>query len=77
MLVGAGGDRLIENTHLSKLKIFGGDSAEETPLPIPNRAVKLRSADGTILVTVWESRSPPRSVADASQDDFLRGVVRL
>jgi hypothetical protein len=31
----------------------------ETPLPIPNRAVKHRSADGTWGATPWESRSPP------------------
>ena len=30
-----------------------------TPLPIPNREVKPRRADGTIRVTVWESRSMP------------------
>jgi hypothetical protein len=34
-------------------------SEEETPLPIPNRAVKLLSADGTWRATSWESRSPP------------------
>ena len=39
---------------------FSGDyTAGETPLPIPNRAVKPRRADGTIWVTVWESRSMP------------------
>jgi hypothetical protein len=31
----------------------------ETPLPIPNRAVKPHSADGTWLERAWESRSPP------------------
>ena len=31
----------------------------ETPLPIPNRAVKPLSADGTWGATPWESRSPP------------------
>ena len=33
----------------------------ETPLPIPNRAVKPHSADGTWLARAWESRSPPVS----------------
>src|SRR3954451_20894876 len=37
----------------------GGYCAGETPLPIPNRAVKPRSADGTWLARAWESRSPP------------------
>src|SRR4051794_33746856 len=39
--------------------ISGGYCAGETPLPIPNRAVKPRSADGTWLARAWESRSPP------------------
>ena len=33
----------------------------ETPVPIPNTMVKPRAADGTTLVTVWESRWPPDS----------------
>src|SRR5712691_8969406 len=39
---------------------FGGYSEGETPGPIPNPEVKPSSADGTALVTGWESRSPPR-----------------
>src|SRR5215207_11605769 len=35
------------------------DSERETPLPIPNRAVKPLSADGTWRATARESRSPP------------------
>ena len=38
---------------------FGGHSEGETPLPIPNRAVKPLSADGTWDSRPWESRSPP------------------
>jgi hypothetical protein len=38
---------------------FGGDCEGETPLPIPNRAVKPLSADGTWPSRAWESRSPP------------------
>ena len=37
----------------------GGFGEGETPLPIPNRAVKPLSADGTWLARAWESRSPP------------------
>ena len=40
-------------------EIPGGYCGGVTPVPIPNTEVKLTSADGTILVTVWESRSPP------------------
>src|SRR4029453_18649798 len=39
---------------------FGGYSGGETPGPIPNPEVKPSSADGTVPVTGWESRSPPR-----------------
>ena len=38
-------------------RAVGGYSGEEPPLPIPNREVKLPSADGTAFR--WESRSPP------------------
>ena len=38
-------------------RVNGGDSERETPLPIPNRAVKPLSADGTGINR--ESRSPP------------------
>jgi hypothetical protein len=38
---------------------FGGGSERDTPLPIPNRAVKPLSADGTWPSRAWESRSPP------------------
>src|SRR5829696_8290729 len=41
------------------LTAFGGDSEGATPLPIPNRAVKPLSADGTWASRPWESRSPP------------------
>ena len=34
----------------------------ETPVPIPNTMVKTQAADGTALVTVWESRWLPNSL---------------
>ena len=48
----------LANNHM--YKIFGEYSVEETPVPIPNTAVKLYSADGTALATVWESRTSPK-----------------
>ena len=39
--------------------ISGGLSEGETPLPIPNRAVKPLSADGTWPSRARESRTPP------------------
>ena len=41
------------------LRVSGGYGEGETPLPIPNRAVKPLSADGTWCSHAWESRSPP------------------
>ena len=40
----------------------------DTPVPIPNTMVKTRTADGTALETVWESRWPP----DYERKDELR-----
>ncbi len=64
-------------THSLKSGVFfqksfsGGCSEEETPVPIPNTAVKLLSADGTAWVTVWESRSPPGIISYRSSIHFL------
>ena len=41
------------------VKNSGNHSGGATPLPISNREVKSTSADGTALVTGWESRSLP------------------
>ena len=38
-------------------KVSSGDSEEETPVPIPNTAVKLFSADGTWDADPWKSRT--------------------
>ena len=40
-------ERLGARAGLPAIENSGGYSAEEPPLPIPNREVKLRSADGT------------------------------
>ena len=34
----------------------------ETPVPIPNTMVKPRTADGTVLETIWESRRLPENL---------------
>ena len=39
--------------------VSGGHGGGDTPVPIPNTAVKPASADGTWGVTPWESRTPP------------------
>ena len=47
--------------------VFGGDSKEVTPVPIPNTEVKLFSADGTAWGTAWESRTLPDFIKKASR----------
>jgi hypothetical protein len=46
-------------SHRARSQASGGHSGGETPLPIPNRAVKPASADGTRRATSRESRTPP------------------
>ncbi len=41
--------------------VVGGFGGGGTPGPIPNPVAKPSSADGTALVRVWESRTPPTS----------------
>ena len=38
---------------------FGNDSEKDTPVPIPNTAVKFLSANGTWGAAPWESRTLP------------------
>ena len=45
----------------------GDDGIEETLLPIPNRKVKLYSANGTAWETVWESRTLPGTIGSLAQ----------
>ena len=40
----------------------GDDGVKVTPVPIPNTKVKLYSADGTALETVWKSRTLPGNI---------------
>ena len=52
----------------------GGLGEGETPLPIPNRAVKPLSADGTWPARAWESRTPPvfsKQTADRPGGPFV------
>ena len=48
------------------LKISGGVFEEATPDPIPNSEVKLFGADGTAREAVWESRTLPGFIPEAS-----------
>src|ERR1041384_393783 len=55
--------------------VSGGHGERETPLPIPNRAVKPLSADGTWPERARESRTPPVSSAHEPPDGRLVVVV--
>src|SRR5450755_1162212 len=55
------------------LTVSGGYCEGETPLPIPNRAVKPLSADGTWPARAWESRSPPVLLYDPASARHRRG----
>src|SRR5215211_4944383 len=57
-------------------KASGGHSGGETPLPIPNRAVKPASADGTRRVTSRESRTPPVFFLRRAPQGALRCLTR-
>ena len=50
-------DAVYEAYH--NFKFSGGNDEMDTPVPIPNTAVKHLSADNTWLETARESRSPP------------------
>src|SRR6202049_839749 len=58
------------------LPVSGGFGEGETPLPIPNRAVKPLSADGTWLARAWESRSPPVYFT-SRRAARMRGIVKF
>ena len=51
--------RFLAKSKIWRIIASGDDGVEETLLPIPNRKVKLYSADGTARETVWESRTLP------------------
>ena len=48
-------------------KVSGGNDEKDTPVPIPNTAVKLLSVDDTWLVTARESRSLPDLYSSIAQ----------
>jgi hypothetical protein len=58
----------------------GGDSEEDTPVPIPNTEVKLFSADGSWGVTPCESRTLPgeeKSSETTALFVFSKEILRL
>ena len=70
------GARADRPDHPGGFATFGGDSEGDTPLPIPNRAVKPLSADGTWCASAWESRSPPVFVRSRPSGRLLTFAAR-
>ena len=56
------------------LQSSGGYSAGDTPVPIPNTAVKARSAEGTASYQRWKSRSPPDTLPRGSFPSWEGGL---
>ena len=54
-------------------KLLSGDDAKETPVPIPNTAVKLCSAENTWLATAREHRKLLRQTFLVSSVGRARG----
>ena len=44
------------SNELTREKFSGGDCGKATPVPIPNTAVKLLSAENTEVATLWKDR---------------------
>src|SRR6266508_1092901 len=57
---------LRERAAAASSQLSGGHSGGGTPLPIPNRAVKPASADGTRGESPRESRTPPELSREAA-----------
>ncbi len=70
--------RLIDFSFLNQINfLLGAFAAVGTPLPIPNREVKHRWADGTAWATVWESKSVPSYYKETLYDSFHAGFFLL
>ena len=71
----------VEYNTLNQIKDLESDSTsgdngvEETLLSIPNRKVKLYSANGTAWVTVWESKTLPGNLKKDSLIAILFCVI--
>ncbi len=61
----------------AECKISGGHGGGETPVPIPNTAVKPARADGTWGEAPWESRSPPGFLNEIPSELRLEGISLL
>ena len=59
--------KVLTKSKIQKTIASGDDAIEVTLLPIPNRKVKVYSADGTARETVWKSRTLPGKYKDSQK----------
>ena len=57
--------RFLTKSKIWRIIASRDDGIEVTLLPIPNRTVKVYSADGTARETVWQSRTLPGKYEDS------------
>ena len=62
---------------LAERTVSGGHGGGETPVPIPNTAVKPARADGTWGEAPWESRSPPGFLIDTIPSELRLEGIRV
>src|SRR6188768_55528 len=61
------------HTLIFEIRFPGGYRSRVTPVPIPNTEVKPATADGTVRVTAWESRSLPGFFLNGPSGSFQTG----
>ena len=74
--VATGGSAPPRSVAAAERTVSGGHGGGETPVPIPNTAVKPARADGTWGEAPWESRSPPGFLIDEVPSELrLEGTL--
>ena len=54
---------------------YGGNSCEDTPVPMPNTEVKLTNAESTWLEAAWEDRKLPNKKDTVSGVSFYLAIL--
>ena len=56
---------------------YGGNSCEDTPVPMPNTEVKLTNAESTWLEAAWEDRKLPNKMRHLQRCLFYLAILVL
>ena len=54
---------------------YGGNSCEDTPVPMPNTEVKLTNAESTWLEAAWEDRKLPNKMRHLKRCLFYLAIL--